>query len=155
MILPFFSRRAVLGSVAMLGPLTRSAFATAPDPILFAIQRTEAADLAFARAGLPSDVVLDDASRAAHRAHRSDLARDRFLARFDLHTMTPRTEAGASALVAFYARRAERTGSRGARRAGLRRLREVFDRPGACQPGRDLATTWAASLPALTHHPPD
>ncbi len=144
-LLPF-SRRTLIGAAAMLGPLLRAASAAGPDPILSAIKRTEAADLAFAHAALPSTVVLDESARAPHRAHRVVLARARFLARFDLHAMTPRTEQGADALVAFYARRAERTGSRGARRAGLRRLREVFARPDACKP--------SCELPALTHHPP-
>ena len=154
MTFPPFTRRSLISTAMLLGPVLRTASVAQPDPILAAIRRAEAADLAFAHAALPSHVVLDIVSRASHRAYRTALHQARSSARLSLHTFTPQSEVGARALVAFYARRAERTGSRGARRAGLRRLREVCARPGVCQPGRDLATAWTACLPALTHHPP-
>ena len=154
MTFPPLTRRSLISTAMVLAPLLRTASAAQPDPILAAIRRAETADLAFAHAALPPYVAFDIISRASHRAHRTALHQARSVARLSLHALTPQTETGALALVAFYARRAERTGSRGARRAGLRRLREVFARPGACQPGHDLVAAWTACLQALTHHPP-
>ena len=80
MTFPPLSRRTLLGAAAMLGPLLRATSAAGADPILSAIQRTETADLTFARAALPAGAVLDEAARAAHRSNRAALGRARFLA---------------------------------------------------------------------------
>jgi hypothetical protein len=152
MIFPPVTRRTLFGAATLLGPLLRPGLAMPSDPLMAAIRITEAADMAYRAAGLvsPSHLVArashpnDRALSAEWRAHRDALARARSAARTSLHALTPTTQAGAHALVRYYANRvalAHPVNARGASRAAQRRLREVFARPGAC-------------LPALTHHPP-
>ena len=145
MILSPFSRRSLLGAAALLGPLLRSGAAMSPDPLLVAIRLTEAADMAHRAAGLASSSHMVAGKLSAEwRAYRETLAQARYAARTNLHALTPTTQAGAQALVRYYADRvamAHPTNVRGASRAAQKRLREVFARPGAC-------------LPPLTHHPP-
>ena len=145
MILAPFSRRSLLGAAAFLGPLLRSGVAMPSDPLLAAIRITEAADMAHRAAGLASSSHMVAGKLSAEwRARRDALARTRSAARTSLHALTPTTQAGARALVRYYADRvalAHPVNVRGASRAAQRRLREVFARPGAC-------------LPSLTHHPP-
>ena len=145
MIFAPFSRRSLLGAAALLGPLLRSGAAMPSDPLLAAIRLTEAADMAYRAAGLASSSQMVAGKLSAEwRARREALARARHAARTSLHALTPTTQAGACALVRYYADRvaqAHPVNARGASRAAQRRLREVFSRPGAC-------------LPGLTHHPP-
>lgn len=145
MIFPLVTRRTVLGAAALFGPLLRSGLAMPSDPLLAAIRITEAADMAHRAAGLASSSHMVTGKLSAEwRAHRDALARARSAARTSLHALTPTTQAGARALVRYYANRvalAHPVSARGASRAAQRRLREVFARPGAC-------------LPSLTHHPP-
>lgn len=148
MILPLFTRRTLFGAAALLSPLLRTGAAVTPDPLLAAIRITEAADMAHRAAGLASALhrQADGRLTTEWRAYRVALAKERRAARLDLHALTPATQAGALALIGYYAARAERAGTRGAARTSRRYLREVFSRPDACQPG--------CSLPALMHHPP-
>ena len=145
MTLPSLSRRALFGA-ALLGPLLRPSVAMPADPLLAAIHITEAADAAYRVSGFVSrsHIVARASLSAEWRAHREKLAQARYAARTSLHALTPTTQAGAQALVRYYADRvamAHPTNVRGASRAAQKRLREVFARPGA----------W---LPPLTHHPP-
>ena len=78
------------------------------------------------------------------RAHRIETGRARCAARIALHELTPATREAAIAFVRYtgdLVSHAHHMNAKSARRAALRRLREVFARPGAC-------------LPPLTHHPP-
>ncbi|KQQ39136.1 hypothetical protein ASF58_22860 [Methylobacterium sp. Leaf125] len=144
------TRRGLFGGAILLGPLLRTGMATPPDPMLAAIRLAEAADTAHRAAGLLS------ASRMAGgvltpewRAERISTAKARFVARLTLHGMTPTTRDAAAALVRYYSERvshAHPTGAHGARRAALRRLREVFARPGAYPLDR---TAWASLSPSL------
>lgn len=144
------TRRGLFGGALLLGPLLRTGMATPPDPMLAAIRLAEAADKAHRAAGLLS------ASRMAGgvltpewRAERIATAKARFAARLALHGLTPATREGAIALVRYYGDRvshAHPTGAHGAGRAALRRLREVFARPGAYPLDR---TTWAALSSSL------
>ncbi|WP_264051631.1 penicillin-binding protein [Methylobacterium flocculans] len=146
MVIPSaLTRRALFGVAALLGPLLRSGAAMPADPLLAAIRITEAADAAYRVSGFvsQSQIVAQASLSAEWRAHRERLAQARYVARTNLHALTPTTQAGARALVRYYADRvaAHPTNVRGASRAAQKRLREVFARPGA----------W---LPPLTHHPP-
>ena len=124
--------------------------ATPHDPMLAAIRLAEAADKAHHAAGLLS------ASRMAGgvltpgwRAEQIATAKARFAARLALHGLTPTTRETAIALVRYYGDRvshAHPTSARGAKRAALRRLREVFTRPGAYPLDR---TAWAVLAPSL------
>lgn len=149
-----FTRRAVFGLGALLGPLLRSGLATPSDPLLAAIRITEAADLAYRAAGLASSAHMVAGKLSAEwRAHREKLAEARYVARANLHALTPVTLAGARALVAYYAARAERTGIAGAARSARRRLREVFARSGAYALDRASWGSLAASEPAPAADP--
>jgi hypothetical protein len=150
MTFPTLTRRSLFGGALLLGPLMRAGMATPPDPMLVAIRLTEAADKAHRAAGLLS------ASRMAGgvlspewRAERIATAKARFAARTRLHELTPTTREAAIALVQYYGDRvnhAHHTNTRGAGRAALRRLREVFGRPNAYPLDR---TAWASLAPAL------
>ncbi|MCJ2131271.1 penicillin-binding protein [Methylobacterium sp. E-045] len=137
MIFPPFTRRTLLASAALLGPLLRSGAPAGPvDPILSAIRRAADADQAHILAGLASMSHLGPDGRltAEWRAYRSSLALDRWEARRALHALTPASLEGAHALVACHAERGLRPGTRGARRTARRYLREMFGRPGAVLP---------------------
>jgi len=142
MTLRVLSRRSLFGAAALLGPLLRSGAAMPADPLLTAIRITEAADMAHRAAGLASSSHMVAGKLSAEwRAHREKLAHARYVARANLHALTPSTQDGARALVAYYAARAEQAGHIGAVRSARRRLREVFARSGAARP--------AAPLPAV------
>ncbi|MET3695382.1 hypothetical protein [Methylobacterium goesingense] len=81
---------------------------------------------------------------AEWRAYREKLAHARYVARANLHALTPSSQDEARALIAYYAARAERADSTGATRSARRRLREVFARSGAVQPGAPLPALLAA-----------
>ena len=144
------TRRSLFGGALLIGPMMRAGMATPPDPMLVAIRLTEAADKAHRAAGLIS------ASRMAGgvltlewRAERIARAQARFAARTWLHELTPTTREAAIALVQYYGDRvshAHHTNTRGAGRAALRRLREVFGRPDAYPLDR---TAWASLAPSL------
>lgn len=129
------TRRGLFGGALLLGPLMRVGFAMPSDPLLVAIRITEAADTAHRAAGLVSASRLAGGVLSSEwRAHRIETAKARFTARSELHALTPTTRAAAMALVRYYGERvshAHPTGAHGAKRAALRRLREVFARPGA------------------------
>jgi hypothetical protein len=129
---PALSRRSTLAAFLAAVPMLATS-GLAADPFPAAIRRARAADAAdheagrFAReiqaAGLPLP--------AGWRAYRADLRQARTAARFELHTLTPTTPAAAAALVSYYCDRADASGDPVAHRAGRRRLRKVFRRPGA------------------------
>ncbi|MCK2056944.1 penicillin-binding protein [Methylobacterium sp. 37f] len=141
------TRRSLFGGALLLGPLMRVGFAMPSYPRLAAIRITEAADTAHRAAGLVSASRLAGGVLSPEwRVRRIETARARFAARSELHALTPTTRAGALALVRYYGDRvshAHPTGAHGAKHAALRRLREVFARPGAYP----LDCTAWASLP--------
>lgn len=150
MIAQALTRRGLFGGAILLGPLLRVGMATPPDPMLAAIRLTEAADTAHRAAGLLSAFRMAGGVLSPEwRAHRIETARARCDARMALYDLTPATREGAIALVRYYGDRvshAHSTGAHGARRAALRRLREVFARPGAYPMDR---AAWAALAPSL------
>jgi hypothetical protein len=150
MIAQALTRRGLFGGAILLGPLLRTGMATPPDPMLAAIRLAEAADTAHRAAGLLSaSRTVGGVLSPEWRAHRLETARARCAARLALYDLTPTTREAATALVRYYGERmnhAHPTGAHGARRAALRRLREVFARPGAYPLDR---TAWAALAPSL------
>jgi hypothetical protein len=136
MMLPPFTRRSILGAAALLGPLLRSAQTMPSDPIFAAIRRAEAADEAHRLSGLVSLQIQAAGARPSPEwmAHRAALTDARSIARMALHELTPTSADTASALVSYYAARVARSQSPGTARAARRRLRAVFNRPGACRP---------------------
>lgn len=144
------TRRSLFGGALLLGPLMRVGMATPPDPMLAAIRLAEAADTAHRAAGLvsasrkPGGVLTPE-----WRAERIATARARLAARTRLHELTPTTREAATALVRYYGDRvshAHHANTRGAGRAALRRLREVFGRPDAYPLDR---AAWASLAPSL------
>ncbi len=124
-------RSALAAAVALIA--YRAAPVTAA-PIYAAIRRAKAADAADREAGRLAHAMLR-AGRpfpANWRSYRSDLRQARSAARFELHALTPSTDASAAALVAYYRDRADASGEpTAAHHAARRRLRKVFRRPGA------------------------
>lgn len=131
------SRRSVLA--LGLVPLAAPVAAVMPVPVdtmAAAIRRARLADAAHRQAGADSlNVFGPNGARPAYwRAYRFGVLAERYSARRALHALTPATPDEASALVAYYAERAEMTGDPETARAGRRRLRKVFARPGAPLP---------------------
>ncbi|KQP67679.1 hypothetical protein ASF41_21675 [Methylobacterium sp. Leaf111] len=153
------TRRGLFGGALLLGPLLRTGMATPPDPMLVTIRLSEAADKAHRAAGLLSAARMAGGVLSPEwRAHRIETARARCAARIALHGLTPTTREAAIALVRYTGDRvshAHHTNANGARRAALRRLREVFARPGAYPLDRDAWVSVAASLAPVQPIPAD
>ncbi|KQT52092.1 penicillin-binding protein [Methylobacterium sp. Leaf456] len=125
------TRRVVLAVV--LAAVSPAARAARPDPLATAIRRARLADAAHRQAGTDSlNVFGPNGTRPPYwRAYRFGVLAERYSARRALHALMPATADEASALVAYYAERAELSDDPETARAGRRRLRKVFARPGA------------------------
>jgi len=131
------SRRSVLA--LGLAPLAAPVAAAMPLPVdtmATAIRRARLADAAHRQSGRDTLTVFGASGpRPAYwRAYRFGVMAERYSARRALHALTPATADEASALVAYYAERAELSANPETARAGRRRLRKVFARPGAASP---------------------
>nr|WP_137831793.1 penicillin-binding protein [Methylobacterium sp. L1A1] len=127
------TRRVVLAAVLSAVSAPPTVAVTRPDPLAAAIRRARLADAAHRQAGHDAVTAFGPiAPRPAYwRAYRFGVLAERYSARRALHALTPATPDEASALVAYYAERAELSGDPQTARAGRRRLRKVFARPGA------------------------
>ncbi|WP_342150407.1 penicillin-binding protein [Methylorubrum sp. SB2] len=127
------TRRVVLAVVLSAVATPPAARAARPDPLAAAIRRARLADSAHRQAGRDTLTAFGpDAPRPTYwRAYRSGVLAERYSARRALHALTPATADEASALVAYYAERAELSGDPDTARHARRRLRKVFARPGA------------------------
>lgn len=128
----FITRRTTLGAIMSFTSLSFGAVEAA-DPFSIAIRRAEAADTLYRESGrLAREIQAAGLSLPADwRTYRADLLQARTIARFELHALTPTTPEAAAALVSYYWTRAEACGDPVALRAAQRRLRKVFQRPGA------------------------
>ena len=128
------SRRSVLalGLIPLAAPLA-AAMPAPVDTMAVAIRRARLADATHRQAGRDTLSAFGaSAPRPAYwRAYRFCVLAERYSARRALHALTPATANEAAALVAYYAERAELSGDPETARAGRRRLRKVFARPGA------------------------
>lgn len=131
----FITRRTTLGVIMSFTPLSYGV-AQSPNPISIAIRRAEAADTLYRESGrLAREIQAAGLALPADwRAYRADLLQARTLARFELHALTPTTFEAATAVVSYYWSRAEACGDPVALRAAQRRLRKLFQRPGAFAP---------------------
>lgn len=127
------TRRVVLAAVLSAVATPSAASAVRPDPLAAAIRRARLADAAHRQAGHDTLTAFGpDAPRPAYwRAYRFGVLAERYSARRALHALTPTTPDEASALVAYYAERAEMSDDPETARHARRRLRKVFARPGA------------------------
>lgn len=98
MILAPFSRRALFGAAALLGPLLRPAAAQTVDPVVAAINTARRAGMALTAA--LTDLDEDDAAQNGRANAAADADSD---ARNALAKVLPTTDAGFRALVRFHA----------------------------------------------------
>lgn len=128
------SRRGVLAVMLAAAAVPPAIAATVrPDALAAAVRRARLADAAHRQAGRDTLAVFGPgAPRPAYwRAYRFGVLAERYSARRALHALTPATPDEASALVAYYAERAELSDDPETARHTRRRLRKVFARPGA------------------------
>lgn len=127
------TRRTVLAVVLSAVATPPAASTARPDPLAAAIRRARLADAAHRQAGHDTLTAFGPSGpRPAYwRAYRFGVLAERYSARRALHALTPITPDEASALVAYYAERAELSADPETARHARRRLRKVFARPGA------------------------